>query len=80
MVCALFKRKFILIRRDSHSVIKQCILVLDLLMKKILKPPNKNRKVKKSLILMKNSVCIILRFCVIETDVASRAGMGMLVI
>jgi len=36
--------------------------------------------VEERVILMKNSVRIIQKFCVIETDVASRTGMGMLVI
>lgn len=56
------------------------ILVFDPLMTKILKTPTKNRKEKECVILMKNSVRIIQKSCVIETDVASRTGMGMLVI
>jgi len=61
-------------------VIKR-ILVFDPLMEKILKTPTKkNRKKKERVILMKNSVYIVQKFCVIETDVVSRTGMGMLVI
>jgi hypothetical protein len=47
---------------------------------KDLENPKQKKKIKKRVILMKNLVHIILKFCVIETDVASRTGMGMLVI